>query len=144
MKRIADKITNNGILILIVSFILLIVSVFGYINTRVNYDILVYLPDSIETIKGENILTDDFGLGSYAFVMVDNKSSNYILNLEDKIKNIKNVNAVYSVADVIDTTIPYDLLPDEVKDKLYSDNETIIFVTFDGSTSEDSTITAVR
>ena len=144
MKRIADKITNNGILILIVSFILLIVSVFGYINTRVNYDILVYLPDSIETIKGENILTDDFGLGSYAFVMVDNKSSNYILNLEDKIKNIKNVNAVYSVADVIDTTIPYDMLPDEVKDKLYSDNETIIFVTFDGSTSEDSTITAVR
>ena len=144
MKRIADKITNNSILILIVSFILLIVSVFGYINTRVNYDILVYLPDSIETIKGENILTDDFGLGSYAFVMVDNKSSNYILNLEDKIKNIKNVNAVYSVADVIDTTIPYDLLPDEVKDKLYSDNETIIFVTFDGSTSEDSTITAVR
>lgn len=144
MKRIADKITNNGILILIVSFILLIVSVFGYINTRVNYDILVYLPDSIETIKGENILTDDFGLGSYAFVMVDNKSSNYILNLEDKIKNIKNVNAVYSVADVIDTTIPYDMLPDELKDKLYSDNETIIFVTFDGSTSEDSTITAVR
>lgn len=144
MKRIADKITNNGILILIVSFILLIVSVFGYINTRVNYDILVYLPDSIETIKGEKILTDDFGLGSYAFVMVDNKSSNYILNLEDKIKNIKNVNAVYSVADVIDTTIPYDMLPDEVKDKLYSDNETIIFVTFDGSTSEDSTITAVR
>ena len=144
MKRIADKITNNSILILIVSFILLIVSVFGYINTRVNYDILVYLPDSIETIKGENILTDDFGLGSYAFVMVDNKSSNYILNLEDKIKNIKNVNAVYSVADVSDTTIPYDMLPDEVKDKLYSDNETIIFVTFDGSTSEDSTITAVR
>lgn len=144
MKRIADKITNNGILILIVSFILLIVSVFGYINTRVNYDILVYLPDSIETIKGENILTDDFGLGSYAFVMVDNKSSNYILNLEDKIKDIKNVNAVYSVADVIDTTIPYDMLPDEVKDKLYSDNETIIFVTFNGSTSEDSTIAAVR
>ena len=144
MKRIADKITNNGILILIVSFILLIVSIFGYINTRVNYDILVYLPDSIETIKGENILTDDFGLGSYAFVMVDNKSSNYILNLEDKIKDIKNVNAVYSVADVIDTTIPDDMLPDEVKDKLYSDNETIIFVTFDGSTSEDSTITAVR
>ncbi len=144
MKRIADKITNNGILILIVSFILLIVSIFGYINTRVNYDILVYLPDSIETIKGENILTDDFGLGSYAFVMVDNKSSKYILNLEDKIKGIKNVNAVYSVADVIDTTIPYEMLPDEVKDKLYSDNETIIFVTFDGSTSEDSTITAVR
>ncbi len=144
MKKIADKITNNSILILIVSFILLIVSVFGYINTKVNYDILVYLPESIDTIKGQNILTDDFGLGSYAFVMVDNKSSKYILNLEDKIKDIENVNEVCSVADIIDTTIPYEMLPDEVKDKLYSDNETIIFVTFNGSTSEDTTIEAVR
>lgn len=144
MKKIADKITNNSILILIVSFILLIVSVFGYINTKVNYDILVYLPESIDTIKGQNILTDDFGLGSYAFVMVDNKSSKYILNLEDKIKDIENVNEVCSVADIIDTTIPYEMLPDQVKDKLYSDNETIIFVTFNGSTSEDTTIKAVR
>ncbi len=144
MKKIADKITNNSILILIVSFILLIVSVFGYINTKVNYDILVYLPESIDTIKGQNILTDDFGLGSYAFVMVDNKSSKNILNLEDKIKDIENVNEVCSVADIIDTTIPYEMLPDQVKDKLYSDNETIIFVTFNGSTSEDTTIKAVR
>lgn len=144
MKKFAKSVTNHPFIVLIISVILFIISIFGYINTRINYDILVYLPDSIETIKGEKILTDDFGLGSYAFVMVDNKSSLDILNLEEKIKDIKGVNAIYSVADIIDTTIPYDMLPDQIKDKLYSDDETLIFVTFDGSTSEDITIDAVR
>lgn len=69
MKKIAEKITNNSVIVLVISLLLFIVSIFGYVNTRVNYDILVYLPDTIETIKGENILTDEFGLGSYAFVM---------------------------------------------------------------------------
>lgn len=144
MKKFAKSVTNHPFIVLIISVLLFIISIFGYINTRINYDILVYLPDSIETIKGEKILTDDFGLGSYAFVMVDNKSSLDILNLEEKIKDIKGVNAIYSVADIIDTTIPYDMLPDQIKDKLYSDDETLIFVTFDGSTSEDITIDAVR
>ena len=144
MKKFAKSITNHPFMVLVISVILFIISIFGYVNTRINYDILVYLPDSIETIKGEKILTDDFGLGSYAFVMVDNKSSLDILNLEEKIKDIKGVNAIYSVADIIDTTIPYDMLPDQIKDKLYSDDETLIFVTFDGSTSEDVTINAVR
>ena len=144
MKKFAKSVTNHPFIVLIISVLLFIISFFGYINTRINYDILVYLPDSIETIKGEKILTDDFGLGSYAFVMVDNKSSLDILNLEEKIKDIKGVNAIYSVADIIDTTIPYDMLPDQIKDKLYSDDKTLIFVTFDGSTSEDITIDAVR
>lgn len=144
MKKFAKSVTNRPFIVLIISVLLFIISIFGYINTRINYDILVYLPDSIETIKGEKILTDDFRLGSYAFVMVDNKSSLDILNLEEKIKDIKGVNAIYSVADIIDTTIPYDMLPDQIKDKLYSDDETLIFVTFDGSTSEDITIDAVR
>ena len=59
MKKIAEKITNNSVIVLVISLLLFIVSIFGYVNTRVNYDILVYLPDTIETIKGENILTDE-------------------------------------------------------------------------------------
>lgn len=144
MKRFSKFISNHSQLIVIISFILLIPAMFGYFNTRINYDILVYLPDSVDTIKGEKILTDDFGLGSYAFVMVEDKSSKVMLKLEDKIKKIDGVNQVFSIADVIDTTIPYDMLPEEITDKLYKDNETIIMVTFNGSTSEDSTIDAVR
>ena len=144
MKKIAEKITNNSVIVLVISLLLFIVSIFGYVNTRVNYDILVYLPDTIETIKGENILTDEFGLGSYAFVMTNDKDSEQILALEEKIKDIKNVKEVCSIADVLGTTIPYDMLPDEIQDKLYNDKETVIFITFNGSTSEDSTIEAVR
>lgn len=144
MKKIAEKITNNSVIVLVISLLLFIVSIFGYVNTRVNYDILVYLPNTIETIKGENILTDEFGLGSYAFVMTNDRDSEQILALEDKIKDIKNVKEVCSIADVLGTTIPYDMLPDEIQDKLYNDKETVIFITFNGSTSEDSTIEAVR
>lgn len=144
MKKIAEKITNNSVIVLVISLLLFIVSIFGYVNTRVNYDILVYLPDTIETIKGENILTDEFGLGSYAFVMTNDRDSEQILALEEKIKDIKNVKEVCSIADVLGTTIPYDMLPEEIQDKLYNDKETVIFITFNGSTSEDSTIEAVR
>ena len=143
MKKISKYITEHYILVLIISLILIIPALIGYINTRINYDILIYLPDNIETIKGEKILTKDFGLGSYAFVMIDMKDNNKVLSLEKDIKKIKGVNKVFSIADVLGTTIPKDMLPDEVLDKLYNKDTSIIMVTFDGSTSEDITINAV-
>lgn len=144
MKTISKYISNHSLFIVLFSILLLIPAIFGYIKTRINYDILIYLPENVETIKGENILTDEFGLGAYAFVMVDNENVKKVLTLEDKIKNIKGVNQVVSINDVIDTTIPYEMLPDEIISKLYNKNETIVMVTFDGGISEDKTIKAVR
>lgn len=144
MKKFAKFIANHSVLILVISLLLLIPAIYGYVNTRINYDILVYLPDSVDTIKGENILTDDFGLGAYAFVMVDSSNNKKILDLEKDIKKIEGVNAVVSIADATDTLIPIDMLPTQVTEKLNKDNETIIMVTFDGTTSEDVTIDAVR
>lgn len=144
MKKIREFITNHSLLIVIISILLMVPALIGYTNTRINYDILVYLPEDIETIKGENILTDEFGLGAYAFVMVDNMSNYDILKLEYEIKNIDGVNIAVSLADILDTSIPVEILPDEIKDKLYKDNETIIMVTFNGGTSEDSTIEALE
>ena len=144
MKKFAKFIATHSVLILIISFLLLVPAIYGYVNTRINYDILVYLPDSVDTIKGENILTDDFGLGAYAFVMVDSSNNKKILDLEKDIKKIEGVNAVLSIADVTDTVIPVDMLPTKVVEKLNKDNETIIMVTFDGRASEDVTINAVR
>ena len=144
MKKISSFISNHNIMILVISFIFLIPCIFGYLNTKINYDILVYLPDDIETIQGEEILTDDFGLGSYAFVMVDMNDTNKILKLENKIKKIDGVNKVFSIADVLGNTIPKDMLPDEVLDKLYNDDTSIILVTFNDSTSQDSTVSAVE
>lgn len=144
MKKFAKFIATHSVLILIISFLLLVPAIYGYVNTRINYDILVYLPDSVDTIKGENILTDDFGLGAYAFVMVDSSNNKKILDLEKDIKKIEGVNAVLSIADVTDTVIPVDMLPTQVVEKLNKDNETIIMVTFNGGASEDVTIEAVR
>ena len=144
MKKFAKFIATHSALILVICFLLLVPAIYGYVNTRINYDILVYLPDSVDTIKGENILTDDFGLGAYAFVMVDSSNNKKILDLEKDIKKIEGVNAVLSIADVTDTVIPIDMLPTKVVEKLNKDNETIIMVTFDGGASEDVTINAVR
>lgn len=144
MKKISDFIVKHHLLIVILSLVLFVPAVIGSLNTRVNYDILVYLPEDIATIKGQNILKNDFGIGSYAFVMIDNENSKDILKLENEIKKIETVNNVVSLVDVIGTTIPIEMLPDEVSEKLYKDNETVIMVTFTGSTSEDSTINAVK
>lgn len=144
MKKIREFITKHSLLIVIISILLLIPAFIGYANTRINYDILVYLPEDIETIKGENILTDEIGLGSYAFVMTDNMSNYDMLKLEDKIKDIDGVNQVFSYSDILDTTIPVEILPDEIRDKIYKDNSTIIMVTFNGGTSEDITLNAVE
>lgn len=144
MKKVSKWISNHSLAIVLVSMILLVPTMIGYIKTRVNYDILVYLPDSVDTIKGQNVLTEDFKIGSYAFVMVKDKTTYEMLELEDDIKEIDGVNQVFSIADVIGTTIPIDMLPDEVQRKLYKDDETIILVTFKDSISSDATIEAVR
>ena len=144
MKKFADFITKKHILVLFIGLLLLVPAVIGYINTRINYDVLVYLPEDMDTIKGERILTKDFGVGSYAFVMINTKYNYKVLKLEEKVKKIKGVNKVFSEADILGTTIPKEMLPDEVLDKLYDKDTSIMMVTFKGSTSEDETINAVR
>ncbi len=143
MKRISDFIVRHYIVIIVIGLILLIPSIIGYIKTNINYNILVYLPESVDTIKGQHILTDDFHLGSYAFVMTDASNSRKIIDLEKDIKKIDGVSDVISIEDMKDVSIPSNMLPKDIKDKLYSnDNETIIMVTFVGSTSEESTLKA--
>ena len=144
MKKISKFITNNSKLIVIISILLLIPALIGYVHTKINYDILVYLPKDIETIKGQNILTYDFKTGAFSFVFVDNKKAVDVLKLEEKIKDIKGVNKVFSIYDVTDTTIPVEFIPDELKDKLVKKDSTLMVVTFKESTSDEGTIEAVR
>ena len=144
MKKVSHFITKYHKIILLISILLLIPATIGYISTKINYDILVYLPDNIDTIKGQNILKDDFKTGSFAFVITENLNSKSTLKLEDKIKNIDTVNEVVSIYDITDVSIPIEMLPDSIQDKIVKDNSTLILVTFEGSTSEESTIEAVR
>ena len=144
MKKFSKFLSNHNILILVLSFLLLIPAIIGYVHTKINYDILVYLPDEIDTIQGQKILTDEFHLGGYAFVMVDMKNEERVMKLEEDIRKIDGVDKVFSIMDVIGTSIPMEMLPLQVKNKLYSDDTSIIMVTFLDSTSSDSTVNAVR
>ena len=144
MKKISGFISNHSLLIVIVSVLLLIPALIGYIHTKINYDILVYLPKDIETIQGQNILTDDFKTGAFSFVFVENNKAVDVLKLEKEVKNIKGVNKVFSLYDVTGTTIPIGMIPDELKDKLVKGDSTLMLVTFETSTSDETTIEALK
>ena len=143
MKKVSKFISRNSLLIVIISVFLLIPAFIGYFNTRVNYDILVYLPEDVDTIKGQDILTSDFGIGAFSFVTVKGMS-NYDINLlENKISDIDGVNEVLSVADMTDLAIPMSMVPSSIGEKVVKGDETVILVTFKDSTSSDRTIDAV-
>jgi hypothetical protein len=144
MHKFGKAICKHRKIILIVAILLLIPSIIGIKATKINYDILVYLPDDVETIQGENILSEDFNMGGFAFVIVDDMKTKDILKLEEKIKQTEDVEMVASIADVIGTSIPTEMIPEEIKDKIYKDNETIILVTFKDQISSDSTMQAVE
>ena len=143
MKKVSKFISRNSLLIVIISVFLLIPAFIGYFNTRVNYDILVYLPEDVDTIKGQDILTSDFGIGAFSFVTVKGMS-NYDINLlENKISDIDGVNEVLSVADMTDLAVPMSMVPSSIGEKIVKGDETVILVTFEDSTSSDRTIDAV-
>lgn len=144
MKKFSKFITNHSILIVVISFLLLIPATLGYYHTKVNYDILSYLPKDNETIKGEQILTEEFKIGAFSFVMVDNMSNYDLLKLEEKIKTIEGVEQTFSIADLTDVSIPIEMVPEEIVDKIYKEEETILLVVFKGSTSEEITMESVK
>ncbi len=130
--------------ILIISLILLIPSIIGIKATKINYDILTYLPKDIETIEGQDILAKDFNLGSFSILIVDDKMpTKDILKMEEKIKEIDCVDKVIGASDIFGTTIPQDMLPDDIKDELNKQGTTPILVTFTSGMGEEDTINAI-
>ena len=144
MQKFGEFVCKHKRIILIIMLILLIPSIIGMKATRINYDILVYLPDGIETIQGENILSEDFNMGAFSIILLEDMETKDILKLEDEIKQVDNVAKVISGADVLGTSIPVEMLPDEVKDELYKDNTTVMLVTFKEAISSDATMNTVQ
>lgn len=144
MKSFGKAICKHRKTILIIALLLLIPSIIGIKSTKINYDILVYLPQDVETIKGEKILSEEFSMGAFSVVIVEDMKTKDIIKLEDKIKQLDNVEKVASIADVVGKNIPIEMIPEEIKDKIYKDNETIMLVTFKGQISEDSTMQTVE
>ncbi len=145
MKGFSKGVVKFRIPILIISVILLIPSFFSFAATKVNYDILYYLPDSIDSMKGQDILLEDFGKGAYAMFICENMEDKYVSKLSDEIKDIDHVASVLSYSE-LSAEVPEEMLPDRIRDIFYSkDGEaTMMFIFFDTGSSADETMTAIK
>ena len=143
MLKFGEWIARHRVLILIAGIVLLIPSALGYINTRVNYDILSYLPKDINTMKGQDILKDEFGQGGFSLVMVEGMSDREVAATADKISGIDHVSDVLCYQSLTDCNIPAEVLPTDIHDFFSKDGNTMMAVFFDDTTSADATLEAV-
>ena len=146
MKKFGKVVVKLRIPILVLSFLLLIPSVLGYFNTRVNYDILYYLPSDIDTMQGQDILLDDFGKGAYAMVVVDGMNKSNVSKLVKKVERVDHVASVISYSGIVGDDVPSEILPDKFRS--YFENEdsgaTLFAIFFDDTTSSDDTMKAIQ
>ena len=146
MKKFGKVVVKLRIPILVLSFLLLIPSVLGYFNTRVNYDIQYYLPSDIDTMQGQDILLDDFGKGAYAMVVVDGMNKSNVSKLVKKVEGVDHVASVISYSGIVGDDVPSEILPDKFRS--YFENEdsgaTLFAIFFDDTTSSDDTMKAIQ
>ena len=143
MVNFGKKVVKYRVLILILGALLLIPSVFGYLNTRVNYDVLTYLPDNIETMKGQDILVNDFGTGAFSMFIVDGMEEKDVAELKEKIEKVDHVANVIWYDSIADISVPMSMLPDDIYDVFNSDTGTMMAIFFDEGTSSDGTMDAI-
>lgn len=144
MIKLSKAIVKHRVLILIIAAVLIIPSVIGMAGTRINYDMLSYLPDDIETIEGQDILLKDFGKGAFSFVIVDGMEDKDISKLRGKIEKIDNVDSVIWYDSLMDVSVPKEVLPDEIYNAFNSGDSTVMAVFFKTSTSVDETMQAIK
>lgn len=144
MIKLSKAIVKHRVLILIIAAVLIIPSVIGMAGTRINYDMLSYLPDDIETIEGQDILLKDFGKGAFSFVIVDGMEDNDISKLRGKLEKIDNVDSVIWYDSLMDISVPKEVLPDEIYNAFNSGDSTVMAVFFKTSTSADETMQAIK
>lgn len=143
MVKLRKKIVKYRVAILIIGFLLLIPSAMGYFKTKVNYDILYYLPDNIETMVGQDILMDEFGKGAFAMEIVEGMSTKDVAGIKKEIEAIDGVAEVIWYDSLMDISVPMEVLPEELKDVFNADNATLMAIFFDDTTSADSTMDAI-
>ncbi len=144
MKGLSKRIVKGRYLILILSVVLLLPSVFLYTRTKVNYDMLSYLPGDIDTMKGQDILVDEFGTGAFSMVILEGMEGKDVTALKEKLSAVDHVKNVIWYDNFADLSIPVEMLPDEVNDIFNRQGATLLFVLFDDTSSSDPVLEAVR
>ncbi len=130
--------------IVIVTLLLAVLSVFGMVNTRINYDMLDYLPEDMDTVIGQNELLDDFGKGAFSFIVVEDMPNKDVANLVKKLEAVEHVETVLWYSSLMDVSVPMELLPEKLYNEFNTGNATLVAVFFDTSTSADDTMDAIR
>ena len=143
MVKVGKKIVKFRVPILILSIILLIPAVWGYVNTRINYDVLTYLPEDIETMQGQEIMTNDFGIGAFSMLMVDGMEDKEIVELKEKVEKVDGVENVLWYDSLADISVPQSVLPSKLYDEYNTEDGTMMAVFFKDGTSSDETMKAI-
>ena len=143
MVKVGKKIVKFRVPILILSIILLIPAVWGYVNTRINYDVLTYLPEDIETMQGQEIMTNDFGIGAFSMLMVDGMEDKDIVKLKEKVEKVDGVANVLWYDSLADISVPQSMLPSKLYDEYNTEDGTMMAVFFKDGTSSDETMKAI-
>lgn len=143
MVKVGKKIVKFRVPILILSIILLLPAVWGYVNTRINYDVLTYLPEDIETMQGQEIMTNDFGIGAFSMLMVDGMEDKEIVKLKEKVEKVDGVENVLWYDSLADISVPQSMLPSKLYDEYNTEDGTMMAVFFKDGTSSDETMKAI-
>lgn len=142
--KLGKMIVKLRIPILILATLLLIPAAIGYLKTRTNYDILTYLPKDIETMKGQNILAEDFGTGAFSMVVVEGLPDKDIASLSEKLEKVDHVERVLSYASMTNGAIPIEVLPDDLRETIQQGDADLMMVFYDTTLSADETLNAVE
>ena len=143
MKKIGKAIAKGRFLIFILALALLVPSAIGYINTRINYDLLSYLPESLETVSGQDIMVDEFGMGAFSMVIVEGMDNKDAAALEADLETINHVKEVLWYDDMLDLSVPVSMIPDSIRDAFFQGDATMMIALFDNTTSADETMEAI-
>ncbi len=144
MKKISSLIVKKRMMILIISLVLLIPSVLGYISTKINYDLLTYLPKEIDTMKGQDILKEDFGTGAFSMLVSENMKPKEVSALKEKIQDVPHVKDVIWYDSLLDTSVPMEMLPKDLYEAFNHGDATLLMILYDDTSSAEGTMDAVR
>ena len=141
--KVGKWIARHRILMLIIGFLLVIPSAIGMAKTRVNYDLLSYLPEHLETVKGQDILVDEYGMGAFSMVVVENMEMKDVQKLEEQFSEVPHVKDVLWYDDVADISLPVEMLPKDIREGFFKGDATMMIALFDNTTSSDDAMEAV-
>lgn len=144
MVKFGRFIAKHKYLILIISMLLLIPAVYGYANTRINYDVLSYLPKTLDTVAGQDIMVDEFGMGAFSMIVVDGMEMKDVAALKQELMTAEHVTDILWYDNALDITVPTEMLPDDLRTALFNGDATMMIALFEETTSSDSTMDAIE